>query len=223
MIQASTLKFLSDLAQNNHKIWLDEHRPSYENAKQDFEQFTQKLIDGLADLDENMARANLEAKKCISRLHRDVRFSHDKTPYKTNFFAIINQGGKKSNMAGYYVQIQPGNAFVGGGVYMPLPPDLKKFRQEIDYNYPAWQNLVESEAFLKVFEKGIQAPSILKRPPMGFEADNPALDYLKMKGYFTTKALSDELLMSENAIESILQKLKTAKPLVDFLNQAFII
>jgi uncharacterized protein (TIGR02453 family) len=211
MIQAATLKFLKDLKKNNTKEWFDDNRKPYENAKNDFLEFTQQLINGVSKFDTNILKANLD---------RDVRFSKDKSPYKTNFFAMINQGGKKSNLACYYLQLQPDNSFTGGGVYMPIPPDLQKFRQEIDYNFKEWQSIVESKSFKKVFSKGIQAPDTLSRPPKGFDETNPAVEYLKMKGYFTMNQITDELLQSKTVVKTILQNFETAKPVIDFLNKA---
>jgi uncharacterized protein (TIGR02453 family) len=220
MIQAATLKFLKDLKKNNVKEWFDDNRKAYENAKDDFIEFTQQLINGVSKFDNAILQAQLDPKKCITRLNRDVRFSKDKSPYKTNFFAMINQGGKKSNLACYYLQLQPGNSFTGGGVYMPMPPELQKFRQEIDYNFKEWINIVESKSFKKVFTKGIQSPETLSRPPKGFEETNPAIEYLKMKGFFTTNQLTDEILQSKTCIKTILQNFETAKPAIDFLNRA---
>ncbi len=220
MIQASTLKFLKDLKKNNAKEWFDNNRKAYENAKNDFLDFTHQLINGVAKFDNNILSANLDPKKCIKRLNRDVRFSNDKSPYKTNFFAMINQGGKKSNMACYYLQLQPNGSFAGGGVYMPIPPDLQKFRQEIDYNFAAWQNIVENKSFKKMFEKGIQSPDTLSRPPKNFDAESSAIEYLKMKGYFTMNQITDEVLQSKTCIKSILQNFETTKPVIDFLNSA---
>jgi uncharacterized protein (TIGR02453 family) len=220
MIQASTLKFLKDLKKNNNKEWFDDNRKTYDNAKNDFLEFTNQLIVGVSKFDDNILKANLDPKKCITRLNRDVRFSNDKSPYKTNFFAMINQGGKKSNFACYYLQLQPDNSFTGGGVYMPMPPDLQKFRQEIDYNFKEWEKIVEGKSFKKVYEKGVQSPDTLSRPPKGFEATNPAIEYLKMKGYFTMNQLTDELLLSKTCTKIILQNFETARPVIDFLNKA---
>jgi uncharacterized protein (TIGR02453 family) len=220
MIQAATLKFLKDLKKNNTKEWFDDNRKSYENAKDDFLEFTQQIISGVEKFDDNILKANLDTKKCISRLNRDVRFSKDKSPYKTNFFAMINQGGKKSNLACYYLQLQPGNSFNGGGVYMPMPPDLQKFRQEIDYNFKEWKTVIENKTFKKVYEKGIQSPETLSRPPKGYEETNPAIEYLKMKGFFTMNQLTDEVLQSKACIKTVLQNFQTAKPVIDFLNRA---
>ena len=220
MIQLATLKFLADLKKNNNKEWFDANKKNYENAKNDFLEFAQTIIAGVSSFDDNIAKANLDPKKCITRLNRDVRFSADKSPYKTNFFLILNQGGKNSNNACYYLQLQPDSSFAGGGVYMPMPPDLQKFRQEIDYNFIEWKKIVESKSFKKVFNDGVQAPETLSRPPKGFDANSEALEYLKMKGYFTTTKITDTEIKSKNVIKTILDSFETAKPLIDFLNKA---
>lgn len=220
MIQLATLKFLSDLKKNNNKEWFDDNKKNYENAKIDFLEFAQAIISGVSLFDANISNANLDPKKCITRLNRDVRFSADKSPYKTNFFLILNQGGKNSNNACYYLQLQPDGSFVGGGVYMPMPPDLQKFRQEIDYNFAEWKKIVENKSFTKVFIEGVQAPEILSRPPKGFDANSEAIEYLKMKGFFTTNKITDSEIQSKTFIDTVLKSFETAKPFIDFLNNA---
>jgi uncharacterized protein (TIGR02453 family) len=220
MIQSTTIKFLDELKKNNNKEWFDKNKKVYQNAKNDFIEFTQNLILGVSSFDDNIAKANLDPKKCITRLNRDVRFSKDKSPYKTNFFLMLNQGGKNSNNACYYFQLQPNSSFVGGGVYMPMPPDLQKFRQEIDYNFEDWQKIIENESFKKIFQDGVQAPETLSRPPKGFNANSEAIEYLKMKGYFTTKKISDDELQSKSIIKTVLESFETVKPMIDFLNSA---
>lgn len=221
MIEAKTFAFLKQLKLNNNKPWFDENRPAYELAKQNFIQFTKEVLDGLAKFDGNIALANLDPKKCISRINRDVRFSKNKDPYKTNFFALINQGGKKANTAGYYLQLEPGNeSFAGGGVYMPMPPDLQKFRQEIDYGFEEWTSIVESKKFKKTFPAGVQSPETLLRVPKGYEEGNPAMEYLKMKGYYTFNSYTDKDLQSPDCIKKILNDYETTLPMINFLNRA---
>ncbi|NIJ54729.1 DUF2461 domain-containing protein [Dyadobacter arcticus] len=222
MIQAATLKFLEDLKKNNVKEWFDDNRKAYELARANFLDFSQKLIDGISAFDQDIAVANLVAKNCMSRINRDIRFSKDKSPYKTNFFLIVNAGGKKGNHAGYYFQLEPGASFVGGGAYMPMPEDLQKFRQEIEYNFTEWQKLVSAGPFLKTYANGIQSPETLSRAPKGFEENSPAIEYLKMKGYYAVTNLSDQALVSEKSLADITSSLETVQPLVAFLNHAFV-
>jgi len=221
MIQPSTLSFLKKLKANNNKPWFDANRALYESAKADFLQFTSKLLAGISAIDKDIASAGLDPKKCISRINRDVRFSKNKDPYKSNFFALINKGGKKSNCAAYYFQLEAGNnSFVGGGVYMPMPPDLYAFRQEIDYNFAEWKSIVEGKSFKKTFPEGVKAPDVLSRPPKGYDENNPALAYLKMKGFYTFNSYSDKDLQSPACIKKMLADYKISLPLIQFLNRA---
>ena len=125
MFQQSTIQFLKNLAKNNNKIWFDGHRNDYLAAKNDYENFVSSLIKKIAVFDPDVKE--LQAKDCTFRINRDIRFSKDKTPYKVNMGASLNKGGKKSIYAGYYFHLEPGNkSFAGGGLWMPMAPELKK-------------------------------------------------------------------------------------------------
>ena len=124
------LDFLDKLAQNNYKGWFDSNRAEYELAREIFNQFVDYLIDELR-VSDNLQ--GLTAKECVTRIFRDIRFSRDKSPYHTNFSAIIGPGGKKSLMQSYYVHIQPHDqSIIAGGLHMPTPGQLDRFRQAID-------------------------------------------------------------------------------------------
>jgi uncharacterized protein (TIGR02453 family) len=220
MIAQSTFDFLNDLAQNNTKTWFDANRSSYESARKNIISFAQEIIEGISHFDDQIAHANIDPKSCISRINRDIRFSTNKSPYKTNFFMIINESGKKGNKAGYYLEITPQKCFIGGGVYMPMPEDLAKFRQEIDYNFEEWKAIVEDKNFLKTYPEGVQAPEKLSRPPKGFEADNPAIDFLKMKGFYTWKPIADDTIMSEKGLSEIMDGFRESRKVNLFLNRA---
>ena len=141
MLQKSTVQFLRDLKKNNSKEWFDTNRKKYESAKNDYEALVGDVIKQLSKTDESIA--HLEPKQCVFRINRDVRFSKDKSPYKTNMGMYFSKGGKKSFYAGYYFHLQPGGSFVAGGLWMPMPPELKKVRQEIDYNWEEFKKIVE--------------------------------------------------------------------------------
>jgi uncharacterized protein (TIGR02453 family) len=215
-----TFRFLKDLKKNNNKDWFDTNRGRYEAAKEEFLQLTTDVIQGIGAFDPGVQAAGLDAKKCISRINRDIRFAKDKTPYKTNFFSIINQGGKKSNLAGYFLQVQPGDSFIGGGVYMPMPPDLLDIRKEIQYNFDAWKKIAESKSLLKIYPDGVQAPDVLTRVPKGFDESDPAAEYVKMKGFFTYINISDDEVYTKAGLKKMLKAYETALPLVNFINGA---
>src|ERR1700737_4702933 len=128
MLASQTLKFLGGLKKNNNRPWFEAHRIQYEAARIDFSNFIQLVIDAFQKSDPSLK--GLTSKDCLFRINRDVRFSKDKSPYKTNFGAIIKPGGKKSIYAGYYFHCSPGTSFAGGGLWMPEVAELKKVRQE---------------------------------------------------------------------------------------------
>lgn len=217
MLQTTTLHFLKGLANNNNKPWFDEHRKAYENAKTDFNQLVSVIITEIGKFDAPLS--GLTAKDCTFRINRDVRFSKDKSPYKTNMGAFFNPGGKKSPSAGYYFHIEPGKSFIGGGLYMPMPPLLTKVRQEIDYNFDEWKKIVENKTFKNAFINGVEGIDSLVRPPKGYEETNPAIRYLKMKSFIVSKPLPDKNVTDNKLVKEITQTFKTMKPFIDFLNR----
>lgn len=217
MVQAATITFLKQLAKNNNKTWFDAHRKEYETAKTDFEDVIDSLLQKMAT-SIDPAFADQKAKDCIFRIYRDVRFSKDKTPYKAHFSAAFSRNGKKDMAAGYYLHLEPGNVFAGGGIWMPENEHLKKIRQEIDYNFEDFKKIINNAAFKKMFNKleGEQ----LKKAPVGYAEDNPALDYLKMKSYIVSHKLDDAQLSDKGFIAQCNKVFSTMKPLVDFINNA---
>ena len=219
MLQASTVKFLKDLKKNNNKPWFDGHRNQYEEARGDFETFVQALIDKHGAKDASIKEQ--VAKKCMFRINRDIRFSKDKTPYKSNFGASLNRGGKKSVFGGYYFHLEPGgNSFVGGGIWMPMPPEMKKVRQEIDYCLDEFKKIVESKKFKSVY-KGlyIDKEVSLSKVPQGFEKDNPAGEYLKLKSWIAMKQLTDAEVTSKTLLKTSLDAFATLQPMIQFINR----
>lgn len=214
----SILPFLRKLKQNNHKVWFDENRSTYEVSKKEWEAFVEAVIAKIALKDPTIS--TLKPKECIFRINRDVRFSNDKSPYKTNFGAFICKGGKKSQMAGYYIHLEPGNSFVGGGLWMPMPPQLAKLRQEIDYNFPAFKKIIQSANFKKTYGTLDMGKDVsLSRVPKGYESDNPAADFLKLKSFVATKAITDKEVTQDDFVKIILSSFSALQPLIYFINE----
>ena len=219
MLQQSTIKFLKDLKRNNNKPWFDNHRKEYENARQDFSHFIQLVIDKHAKTDPSIG--SLKAKECIFRINRDIRFSKDKSPYKTNLGASINRGGKKSIFGGYYFHCEPGESFIGGGVWMPMPPELKKIRQEIDYSLDEFNKIISSRRFRDVYGELYDGEDVsLSKVPQGFEKNNPAAPYLKLKSILAMKKFSEKEILSKDLLRQSLQAFEALQPLVQFINRA---
>jgi uncharacterized protein (TIGR02453 family) len=219
MLQPATLKFLKDLKKNNNKPWFDVNRNRYELAKKDFEIFIQSVIDSFGKKDKTISL--LKAKDCMFRINRDIRFSKDKSPYKSNFGASINKGGRKAmDSAGYYFHLEPGQCFVGGGLYQPMPDELKKLRQEIDYNFNDFKKIVGSGKFKSFYGDLDKSPEfLLSRVPKGFEPDNPAAEYLRLKSYIAMVAVKDEELISKDLVKKTVAAFETLQPLIQFINK----
>ncbi|HEV2832480.1 MAG TPA: DUF2461 domain-containing protein [Hanamia sp.] len=221
MLQPSTLTFLKNLKKNNNKIWFDQNKQKYLDARGDFEKFVSSLLQRMISVDADMKE--LEAKKCLFRINRDIRFSKDKTPYKINFSASFNKGGKKSINAGYYFHVQPGgNSFAGGGLWMPEAIELKKVRQEIDYCFPEFKKIVNAASFKKNYgelekEKG----QVLINIPKGYDKENPAGEFLKLKSFVATKYIPDKALHEPQLINEIAGYFKALTPLLKFINRSF--
>ena len=209
--------FLNALNNNNNREWMEANKPKYTKAKDNFVPIIRFLIEEIGKFDEHIH--DLEPKKCIFRIHRDIRFSKDKTPFKTNFGAWIAPGGKNAISAGYYFHLQPGGeSFVAGGLYMPPSDALAKVRQEIDYNAEALKEILNSKSFKKYF-KGIQGEQ-LKKAPKGYPKDHPDLDLLRFKSFVVWYKLKDEEIIQRNSARKLVTMYETIKPFNDYLNVA---
>ena len=219
MIQSSTLTFFRQLRKNNHKPWFDAHRAQYEAARKNIEDFLQAVIDKHGKRDPDIA--GLTAKSCLYRINRDIRFSKDKTPYKTHQAAGITKGGKKSPFAGYYVHIEPdGKTMVAGGIWMPETVNLKKIRQEIDYCYDEFHKIVTAKKFVNQFGGLYRGEDVsLVKVPQGFEKDNPAAEYLKFKSWLASREFSDADVTSKDFLKKTTDAFETMQPFLQFLNR----
>jgi len=218
MLQAATLKFLKDLKKNNNKPWFEKNKDLYLGAKEDIELLVEQVIEGFGKIDPDIA--NLQPKDCTYRIYRDVRFSKDKTPYKINMGAYLNRGGKKAPTAGYYMHIEPGRSMAGGGLWMPLAPELNKVRQEIDYSLSEWNSIVTARAFKKNFSEGLEKEDQLSRPPKGYDEGNPAIEYLKLKSLIVTRSFTDAEVQSKSFAKELVKTFESMKDFVYFLNRA---
>ncbi len=219
MIQQPTINFLKSLKKNNKKEWFDKNRKAYEAARADFEGFIQSAIDQHSKNDTDLKE--LEARKCIFRINRDIRFSKDKSPYKTNFGASMDKGGRKSGFAGYYFQLEPGKSFLAGGLWMPEPEKLKKVRQEIDYCFDEFDGIISSRKFKSWFDELYEGDDIkLSRVPQGFEKDNPASEFLKFKSWLVIHDLTDKEVTAKNLLKTTVDAFVTMQPFIKFLNRA---
>src|SRR6185312_10708800 len=220
MIHSSTVSFLKELKRNNNKTWFDNHKAKFLSAKNDFENFVQEIIKVISAFDNDIK--DLQAKNCTFRINRDIRFSKDKTPYKTNMGASFNRGGKKSIFGGYYFHLEPGGkSFVGGGLWMPDPIALKKLRQEIDYCFPEFQKIISNPSFKKQYNNlEMNEGQMLVNVPKGYDKENPAASFLKLKSFVATKNIRDTLLTNSGLLKETAKAFEALAPLVKFMNRS---
>jgi uncharacterized protein (TIGR02453 family) len=204
MYSASTLEFLKGLKANNNKSWFETNRKSYESAREEHIANVEQIIGIISQWDDNLK--GLDPRKCIFRINRDIRFSKDKSPYKTNFGAYFSPQREDWSRAGYYLHIEPGANFIAGGVYSPGPDHLRRIRQEIDYNLDEFTGILNNSEFSGWWGTELGGEK-LKKAPKDYPSDHQGIEYLKQKDFIVRRKISDKEL--------------TGKDLKKTLNSAF--
>ena len=212
--------FLNELSANNTKEWFDLNRDRYQEIKKQFEKDVELIIEGIAEFDPDVTMC--VPKKSIFRLHRDVRFSKNKQPYKTNMGAAIAKDGRKSGHAGYYLHIEPnGQTMVGGGMYCPESAILQKVRQEIDYCGDEFKKIVEDVNFTSTFGS-LWRGDRLKTAPKGYPKDHENIEILKNKSFVAMGTISDKDALTTDMVKLVVERSKLIYPLNQFLNRAML-
>ncbi len=213
------IDFLNDLKVNNNREWFQANKSRYDKAKIELEAFINNLIPRLREIDPLIDL--LTAKDCVFRIYRDVRFSTDKSPYKTNMGAYIARGGKSSQLAGYYVHFEPGASMLAGGLYMPPAETLKKVRDEIYYQADDFKKIINNRKFVDCFGN-IDDPGKMKNPPKGYPKDFADIDLLKYRNYAVMHSVTDEVVAKDDYIEYSLAVFKLLYPLNSWFNRILI-
>jgi uncharacterized protein (TIGR02453 family) len=216
MITTPTLKFLKALRTNNNKEWFDKNKDQYLTSKDNVSGLVDLFLAELGRIDKEYK--GLTSKDCLFRIYRDVRFSKDKRPYKTNLGASMNPGGKKAINAGYYLHIEPGKSFLAGGIWMPPGDVLKKIRQEIDYNGKEINSILNKKEFKKLFGE-LDPEYRLKTTPKGYSKDHPDIDLLKLTSFIAWREFSDAEIQKKNFVAELGKSARVMKPFIDFLNR----
>ncbi len=217
MIRPETLNFLKELSNNNDRSWFAAHKDEYEAAKADVLHFISLLIPLLATVDPAFP-TDSPAKKHLLRIYRDIRFSKDKRPYKNNFGIYFSVIGKNGNEPGYYINLAPGNCFFAAGYWMPGAEDLKRIREEIDYNQDEFTEIIQSEDFKSHFK--LDESDTLKKAPKGYPTDHPLIDVLKLKSLTAMYPLADKDFFKADITEKIHEAFKQIYPFMLFLRTA---
>jgi uncharacterized protein (TIGR02453 family) len=213
----SVLKFLKAIKKNNDREWFEKNKSKYLEAKSDFENLVSSLLKEFVSFDSGLG--GLDPKKLPFRIYRDVRFSKDKRPYKTNMGAGFSPNGKLVQEPGYYIHVEPGRSFIAGGIYMPDAERLSKIRQEIDYNFDRLKKVITNKKFSSLYADFDDFDK-LKTAPKGYPKDHPQIELLKLKSFIVSKEFSDTEVLDGKFVKKAADYAKVIKPLNDFIKEA---
>jgi uncharacterized protein (TIGR02453 family) len=208
------LRFLSKLKNHNNKPWFDANKDEYLDAMGQFERLVARIIEGLGSIED---LDGVTPKDCIMRIYRDVRFSKDKSPYKTGFGAGIAPGGRKSGRMGYHLHVGPGATIAATGLWEPTPEQLARFREAVAKDAGDLRRIMGSGPFKKHFD-GLYGEQ-LKTAPKGYAPDHPAIDLLRRKQVCVTEPFSDDVVTSPRFPSLALESMKAMKPFADYLDR----
>ena len=189
IVTSTTFNFLKELKLNNNREWFQENKKKYEASHQEMATLGDELLKRLNQFDEI---ETISGKKSLFRIYRDVRFSKNKAPYKTNRSGSFKRAGE-NRRGGYYFSIEPGNSMIGGGFYAPNAADLKLIREQIEMDAEPLKQALANEKFKNYF--GELLGEKLKTVPRGFNADDPNIDLLRFKNFYVMKKFSDQEVM----------------------------
>jgi uncharacterized protein (TIGR02453 family) len=213
-LHPATFDFLRQLRQNNTREWFQANRRSYESVKAGMDGLIGDLIRRIGEF-ENLT--GVEVKNCNYRIARDVRFTTDKSPYKTWLSASFSEGGRKANRMDYYLHLQPdGESFLGGGMYAPTPEHLARYRQEVDYNADALKAIIHAPEFVAQF--GEAEGTALKTAPKGYAKDHPEIELLRRTQLFFWHRFTDIEVIAADFPEHVTARCRVLKPFLDFMN-----
>ena len=208
-IEKSTFQFLKDIQKNNNRDWFTKNKPKYVLAKDNVTDFANALMEELQKHD------HIEGAK-VFRIYRDVRFSKDKTPYKTNIGCGFSRATAKLR-GGMYLNIEPGNTFVGGGFWGPNAQDLKRIRNEFLFNAEPFRKIINSKKFKEYF--GSMTGEELKTAPKGFDKEHPNIDLIRKKQFLVGREFTDKEALSDDFLAECNKTFKAMRPFFDFMSE----
>jgi uncharacterized protein (TIGR02453 family) len=207
-IQASTFTFLQNLRENNSREWFEPRKAEFQGHQDQMKAFFKEVNDALQKTDQ------IESHK-VYRIYRDVRFSKDKTPYKSNFSGGFSRATAERR-GGYFISLAPGNSFVGGGFYAPNKEDLKRLRQEFEMDDSEIRAVLNNPKFKKTFGK-LQGAE-LKTAPRDFSPELKAIDLIRKKQFFVMKSFTDKEVLSPNFLKEVTETYTTIRPFFDLMS-----
>ncbi|WP_343696036.1 DUF2461 domain-containing protein [Flavobacterium sp.] len=213
LIPKSTLDFLVQLKENNNKPWFEEHKSEYLTELNHIENFAGALLKELSKTD---VLETQSGKKSVYRIYRDIRFSKDKTPFKT-YWGGSYKRATSARRGGYYFHIEKGNTSLIGAFWGPSAADLKRIRSEFAHDHESFREILNSKTFKNTF--GTLQGEQLKTAPKGFDADHEAIDLLRFKQFLIIKHFTDEEVVSPLFLEQALETFKNMRPFFDYMSE----
>lgn len=219
MISKEALQFLEDLIANNNTEWMHANKKRYDNYKKDYHSFIASILAAMKPLDPSLEP--LEVKNCTFRINRDIRFSKDKSPYKTNMGVWMSQDKNRKNAPGYYIHFEKGNCFIAGGVWCPEPSELKQIRKEIEFFHDDLEAVLSDKKFTSEFS-GLDKSegNMLKKAPKDFDPTHPAIELLKLKSFTASHKINEKEFTDKDFSKKIAKQLIALQPMNDFLRRA---
>ena len=211
-----TLSFLRSLTRNNNRDWFNAHKREYQDALEEFRELSETILKGIVQFDPTLVRT--VARDSIFRIYRDIRFSRDKSPYKTHFGCWMTKGGRKSTDAGYYIHLEPENSFMAAGVHSPPGEQLHLIRQEIVFNPKEYLDIITSLSNGKYTRAG--RDDMLKAGPAGFPKDFGHPEEIRYRHYIFSRNYSDQQVCSPGFAPEVVEDFRGLYPLVKYMNHA---
>ena len=212
-IPKSSLDFLQQLKSNNNKPWFEANKTNYLKELNHIETFAEALLQELSKTD---VLETASGKKSVYRIYRDIRFSKDKTPFKT-FWGGSFTRATTQRRGGYYFHLEQGNSFFAGGFWGPSAADLKRIRSEFAHDAAPFQKILHSESFVKTF--GTLQGEQLKTAPKGFDINHQAIDLLRYKQFLIIKRFTDKEVLSPLFLEQALETCQNMRPFFDYMSE----
>jgi len=213
LIWQSGFNFLKTLKKNNNREWFNANKAVYQKELELVEVFAEAL---LQELNKHDVIETLSGKKSLHRIYRDIRFSNDKTPYKTNWSGNFKRA-TKYRRGGYYFHFEPGNSYIAGGFWGPNAQDLKRIRDDIAFDATPMRKILKSRTFITTF--GTLKGEQLKTAPKGFDAAHEAIDLIRYKQFLLIRKFPDEDVLSKHFLKEASQTFKNMRPFFDYMSE----
>lgn len=212
-IQQQTFDFLKDLSAHNDRDWFSDNKSRYEAARDNVAEFADALLQRLSGSDE---LETVSGKKAMFRIYRDVRFSKNKSPYKTSLSGRFRRAGKLRR-GGYYFHLSPGDNLIGGGFYGIEKDDLKRVRQEFDQDGESMRRIMSDPEFVAQF--GQMQGEQLKKAPQGYPKDHPNIDLLRYKQFYAGRQFTQKEVLSPDFLDRATESLVALRPFFDYFSE----